>query len=367
MKRKLVQGILLVIVICGLLSGCKKSETTNDKEGTVTDGKKDEKEYNLEDFSYPGKTNSEEIVFSCGNYNLNIYSEYSPVQSLEVNVYSYQELSTENVQVYIEGINSTHEAIMSEMEYKKDEYKQMLKKVLSVCNTEKTPEEISALDISSIPKIKHYVLIINFDMLHDDSSKAEEFNAINVVIDNKEYKVNVGTVKLIYGEIEQFKNCDEGEGVTGQTGGAYGFPIDPNYPVNNSFEYSGFMFNTVTDIEITDIGILNDSTLTMKDTTLQVSGDMSMEIEYEKGKTIKVKKDSMVNINMQLFDEKLSNPLTYRSTAIVYMKYKYDNKEYTVINTPVFRTNYSPYEVYAQMVDGIDVVGYYKALADDDK
>lgn len=65
---------------------------------------------------------------------------------------------------------------------------------------------------------------------------------------------------------------------------------------------------------------------------------------------------------VQIRDEKLSDPLTYHSAAIIYMKYKDGDNEYTIINTPTFKVNFYPYEVYAQIVDGVDVVGYYNAI-----
>ena len=66
---------------------------------------------------------------------------------------------------------------------------------------------------------------------------------------------------------------------------------------------------------------------------------------------------------MQIQDKNLSNPLTYFGDAIICVKYKCGNKEYMHSDTPTFRPNYYPYEVYAQVVDGIDVVGYYNNLA----
>lgn len=178
-------------------------------------------------------------------------------------------------------INAPYEVYMSKNEYDEDEHNQMIKQVVKVCNADITSDELSSLDISSIPIINNYLLMINFDMSEVDSDiKEEHFESIKVNIDNKEYQVNVGNVKLVYEEIEQFADYDEGEGVSGQTGGAFGFPIDPANLYDNTFEYSGFMFNTVKDIEITDIGILDDSTLTMKDTVIQVSGDISMGIEF---------------------------------------------------------------------------------------
>lgn len=43
---------------------------------------------------------------------------------------------------------------------------------------------------------------------------------------------------------------------------------------------------------------------------------------------------------VQIRDEKLSDPLTYHSTAIIYMKYKDGDNEYTIINTPTFKVNF---------------------------
>lgn len=357
MKNSLI-SVIVVMVFTLFFSGCGnyKQDSENESKG--------KSKYNLENYIYPGKENRNEVVFCCGNYDLSIYEAYSSYRALAINIFSYKELDIENVGVSID-IKTPYKVFMDKNEYEEDEHNQMIKQVLEVCNKNITPDEIKALDISEFPKINNYVLMINFDMTNTNIEGGEEqFRSMKVTIDNKEYEVNVGKVKLLYEEKEELKDYDEGKSVSGQTGGAFEFPIDPSILKKNTFEYSGFMFETINDIEIIDIGILEGSTLKMKDIVLQISGDVNMDIEYEEGKTIKVKKGSSINAFIKISDEKLNDSLTYHSSAIIYVKYKYDNKEYTIINTPIFKTNYYPYEVYAQIVDGIDVVGYYNTMAD---
>ncbi len=199
----------------------------------------------------------------------------------------------------------------------------------------------------------YYEMEILFD--NETITQPEELIDIQIEYKNKTFEEKLGNVNLTK-FVEEPENITEKEYFSLMTGGMYNINAFPNKDGELHTPESGLKFEVYNDTVIKSIKILNNDSISVKDVVFKdATNGMDRKFDGE----LSSKKGDKGNICITLVDEEFKSKLCYSANMFLDIEFEAgDTTEHECI--PVqFNTRLDPYEVYADEVDGVDILSFY--------
>ena len=345
MKKKFRCFSLIVIVITCLLCGC----------GNKTSSKNNVGKFMLDD-----------LVVANTYYNATMGGG-SGTNAINLQLLSPEEVKLEDIKVAID-CSATYEIKLREekveglpyfvyQSYKNTDWKKM--KELSDDDSkslefgkyrDKYIEEYKKLEKKG--NIKHYVLTILFnpDSIKDD----EEIQQVNIIYKGKKYKSDTGELKLrTIGLPSEYKS--ENDSLILKSIGK----VDLYALPNNECELyvPDIEYECYDDITIKGFKIVSNDSAKVKEVSF-VNREDNTDIRFNDSQ--KISKGQRGSISVILQDEKFRDKFMYYSNMNLIIEYEVNNKLCYQHIFLQFNTKLDTYEIYANTVDRVDVLSYYK-------
>ncbi|MBE5935320.1 MAG: hypothetical protein E7262_05955 [Lachnospiraceae bacterium] len=332
--------LMFVVVIVLSLCGCTKKEKTDRLE--------------------------KELYVVPQDYNITI-NKSEGVNNVEVYLIAKNKLKMEDLEVFLGVENNVtmhlDEITLEKMpyyvyqSYRNTDWKKMKTlrdsedKNLEFTEYERKYEE----DYKKIKKKDYnfYTLSLVFDP--NRVNEDEELDKIDIKYKGKTYSSKLTRIEL-KNEINVKDTSDGIKGLEMKTAGMFSLYAIPNKDGVLKTPLDGMKFTVMDDVIIKNISVCDKDNVEVIEVYFcdEASG---MDMKFNKD--MKLNKGTEGNIYVCLKDKMFQNKLLYNSNLILDIEYEVKGKSVHNLITLHFSTKMSPYEIYADIVDGVDVLSYY--------
>lgn len=366
MKNKILINIILIfviIILCGCVNENKRKKTNNkinfNKEASIKNVKQDATKL------------KDDIIIIMDNYDTYVNNEIGG-NFFYFNIISKKEIGEKDIKISMDTTLPYNFAFFSQNNnmvnnendiqfetfqmYNSMDWKKMyeISKESSSNNFDKYKELYNEeyTDMNKKCDFFYYTAQINIDI-----RQMKEDTTISEIIFNYKGKEYVKKINLkLYNKLPGIGNRKYSDDIISME--SFGFDDVMIYPSKEGLipvEDNTFVANQ--DIELTNIEILSNGNVKLKEAYISIVDDKSYEQKWNGN--IKISKGTKFKIKMIAQDDNFKNKLSYGIKIRPVIEFNCNGEKCSTYYEASYRTKPLADEAYAYYVDGIDVLSYY--------